>query len=115
MQDPPGVVPRLNASVEMPLGPSDMDRSPLCTAFRSPRTVALVGNGPLDQAQRSEIDSCDVVVRWAVTSSLPDCCPLHLVLFLSACVRYSDQNMTSIHGPFHILAGMYARSKCKYQ
>ncbi|KAK9918770.1 hypothetical protein WJX75_006764 [Coccomyxa subellipsoidea] len=64
LKDPPGVVPRLNASVEIPLGPSDMDRSPLCTAFRSPRTVALVGNGPLDQAQRSEIDSCDVVVRF---------------------------------------------------
>lgn len=96
-------MPRLNASAEMPLGPSDMDRSPLCTAFRSPRTVALVGNGPLDQAQRSEIDSCDVVVRWAVTKSLLDCCPLHFFQLVSdTLIKTCDYAWAISYSSWHV-------------
>lgn len=65
MQEPPGKLPRLNATVQQPLGEYDLERSPLCTAFRQPGVarVAIVGNGPLNEAQRKEIDSFDVVVR----------------------------------------------------
>ena len=65
MQEPPGKLPRLNATVHQPLGEYDPERSPLCVAFRQPgvRKVAIVGNGPLNDAQRKEIDSFDVVVR----------------------------------------------------
>lgn len=61
-------VPRLDATVEQPLGPKDTQSSPLCNAFirdSVPRTVALVGNGPLSQDQRIDIDGCDLVVRCA--------------------------------------------------
>ncbi len=70
LQDAPGIVPRLNASVEQPLGPHDVEQSPLCSAFRAPgaKTVAIVGNGPLDSAQRRDIDACTLVVRCGTTS-----------------------------------------------
>lgn len=65
MQEPPGKLPRLNATVQQPLGVYDPEHSPLCAAFRQPgvEKVAIVGNGPLNEAQRKEIDSFDVVVR----------------------------------------------------
>ncbi len=64
-QDPPGKVPRINATVGEPLGARDPEHSPLCRAFQAPRvrSVAIVGNGPLNDAQRKEIDTFDVVVR----------------------------------------------------
>ncbi|CAL8471675.1 g11217 [Coccomyxa elongata] len=66
LQEARGMVPRLNASVGQPFGPHDLEQSPLCSAFRAPgtKTVAIVGNGPLDHAQRRDIDACDVVVRF---------------------------------------------------
>lgn len=69
LQEARGLVPRLNASVEQPFGPHDIELSPLCAAFRTPgvKTVAIVGNGPLDHAQRKDIDACNVVVRCAKT------------------------------------------------
>lgn len=47
------------------MGEHDPEHSPLCTAFREPgvKAVAIVGNGPLNDAQRKEIDTFDVVVR----------------------------------------------------
>ncbi|BDA47061.1 hypothetical protein COCOBI_09-5160 [Coccomyxa sp. Obi] len=66
MQEARGMVPRLNTSVGQPLGPHDVEQSPLCSAFRAPgtKTVAIVGNGPLDSAQRRDIDACNLVVRF---------------------------------------------------
>ncbi|CAL5224360.1 g7034 [Coccomyxa viridis] len=66
VNEPPGKLPRLNATVQQPLGEYDPEHSPLCAAFRQPgvRKVAVVGNGPLNDAQRKEIDSFDVVVRF---------------------------------------------------
>ena len=64
-QEPPGKVPRIDATVGEPLGAHDPKHSPLCRAFQAPgvRSVAVVGNGPLNDAQRKEIDTFDVVVR----------------------------------------------------
>ncbi|CAK0785519.1 hypothetical protein CVIRNUC_008729 [Coccomyxa viridis] len=66
LDDPPGKVPRINATVGEPLGARDPEHSPLCRAFQAPRvrSVAIVGNGPLNDAQRKEIDTFDVVVRF---------------------------------------------------
>ena len=68
LQEPPGKLPRLNATVQEPLGEHDPEHSPLCGAFRQPGVakVAIIGNGPLDDAQRKEIDTFDVVVRCSV-------------------------------------------------
>ena len=65
LQEPQGKLPRINATIENPLGEHDPENSPLCTAFREPgvKAVAIVGNGPLNDAQRKEIDTFDVVVR----------------------------------------------------
>ena len=64
-------MPRINATVGEPLGPHDPEHSPLCRAFQAPgvRSVAIVGNGPLNDAQRKEIDTFDVVVRSAPAAS----------------------------------------------
>ena len=63
-------MPRINATVGEPLGPHDPEHSPLCRAFQAPgvRSVAVVGNGPLNDAQRKEIDTFDVVVRSGTCS-----------------------------------------------
>ena len=60
-------MPRVNATVQGPLGNPEVEQNPLCASFRQPgmRTVAIVGNGPLNDAQRREIDTFDVVVRCA--------------------------------------------------
>ena len=58
-------MPRIDATVQAPLGSPEVEQNPLCASFRQPgmRTMAIVGNGPLDDAQRREIDTFDVVVR----------------------------------------------------
>ena len=58
-------MPRVNATVQGPLGNPEAEQNPLCASFRQQgmRTVAIVGNGPLNDAQRREIDTFDVVVR----------------------------------------------------
>ena len=65
LQEPQGKLPRVNATIDAPLGMHDPENSPLCTAFREPgvKAVAIVGNGPLNDAQRKEINTFDVVVR----------------------------------------------------
>lgn len=84
LQEPLGNLPRINATMQEPLGRRDPEHSPLCAAFRQPgvSSVAVVGNGPLDEAQRKEIDTFDVVVRWA-----PLCMHLtfHVSLSLHVC------------------------------
>ena len=68
-------MPRINATVGDPLGAHDPEHSPLCRAFRAPgvTSVAVVGNGPLNDAQRKEIDTFDVVVRSAPAASHVAC------------------------------------------
>lgn len=61
-------VPVLKSTDALPLGlTEEAADSPLCAPFRaSPGdnlTVAVVGNGPLNEAQRREIDAYDIVVR----------------------------------------------------
>ena len=56
---------RLLTDVEHPLGMGGAEDNPLCAAFRGRqiRSVAVVGNGPIDEAQRQEINTFDMVVR----------------------------------------------------
>jgi hypothetical protein len=56
----------LRPTPEAPFGPEAEGTNPLCAPFRMqmPRTVAVVGNGPLTEPQRREIEACDVVVRY---------------------------------------------------
>ncbi len=60
-----GTVPSLAATVAEPLGPRDAESNPLCGAFRAVPggRVAIVGNGPLNEAHRKEVNTFDVVVR----------------------------------------------------
>lgn len=55
----------MDTSLEHPLGKGNAADSPLCSAFRGGgvRALAVVGNGPIDEAQRREIDTFDLVVR----------------------------------------------------
>ncbi len=59
---------RLVTDVEHPLGRGGPEENPLCAAFRGSqiRSLAVVGNGPIDEAQRQEIDTFDMVVRCAL-------------------------------------------------
>ena len=58
---------RLNNSIEHPLGVGGMDSNPLCIPFRGAklRALAVVGNGPIDEKQRREISTFDLVIRCA--------------------------------------------------
>ena len=66
-QAPPGGAIRLNNSMEHPLGAGGVDSNPLCIPFRGVklRTLAIVGNGPIDETQRREINVYDLVIRCA--------------------------------------------------
>ena len=61
----------LEATAAAPLGPPAADGNPLCTALRGPRvrSIAVVGNGPLDEDARRDIGTADVVVRHALSAS----------------------------------------------
>lgn len=63
---------RLVTDVEHPLGRGGPEENPLCAAFRGSqiRSLAVVGNGPIDEAQRQEIDTFDMVVRCAPSAAL---------------------------------------------
>jgi len=62
----PGRCAFLAASADEPLGPPAGEGNPLCTPLRRPgvRSVAVVGNGPLDEAARRGVGAADVVVRF---------------------------------------------------
>lgn len=64
MQQSPGVVSRLDSSVENPLGSEEASKSLLCAPFwPGTKHVGIVGNGPLKAQDRLEIADMDVVVR----------------------------------------------------
>jgi hypothetical protein len=62
----------LRPTPEAPFGPEAEGTNPLCAPFRiqMPATVAIVGNGPLTEPQRREIEACDLVVRYRVFFTL---------------------------------------------
>jgi len=62
----PGRCAFLAASADEPLGPPAGAGNPLCTPLRRPgvRSVAVVGNGPLDEAARRGVGAADIVVRF---------------------------------------------------
>ncbi|KAK9843669.1 hypothetical protein WJX81_001900 [Elliptochloris bilobata] len=62
----PNTCTALESNATAPLGPPEPERNPLCGALVQPgvRTVAVVGNGPLDEAARMGIAAADVVVRF---------------------------------------------------
>jgi hypothetical protein len=63
--------------VEHPLGLGGRESNPLCAPFwggAPVRSLAVVGNGPIDEAQRQEINTFDLVVRCC-------CCTLSVFTF----------------------------------
>ena len=62
---------RLVTDVEHPLGRGGAEENPLCAAFRGSQlsSLAVVGNGPIGDIQRKEIDTFDMVIRCARSNS----------------------------------------------
>ena len=62
----PGVCTSLESNASAPLGPPDPEHNPLCGPLARPgvRRVAVVGNGPLDEAARAGVAAADLVVRF---------------------------------------------------
>lgn len=67
--EPRGVIDRVVASAELPFGPTD-PHNPLCKPLWDRRRVAVVGNGPLSDADREDIGACDGVVRFNLLNNL---------------------------------------------
>ena len=64
LQENEGKVEKLQVTEEKPFGDRSGD-NPLCRQFQGDnvRNIAVVGNGPLGDDQRAEIEASDVVVR----------------------------------------------------
>lgn len=62
----PSVCTSLDSNASAPLGPPERERNPLCGPLARPgvRKVAIVGNGPLDEAARAGVAAADLVVRF---------------------------------------------------
>ena len=62
----PSVCTSLESNASAPLGSPDPKHNPLCGPLARPgvRRVAIVGNGPLDEAARAGVEAADLVVRF---------------------------------------------------
>lgn len=68
VQEAPGNITKAAATKQLPFGNGTAD-NPACQHFHGKRTIAIVGNGPLSDAQREEIETLDIIVRYAFCMS----------------------------------------------
>jgi hypothetical protein len=69
IEEPRGAIDRVEASVDLPFGPSSK-ANPLCKPLWGKHRVAIVGNGPLSDSDRKDIQTSNVIVRFNLLNNL---------------------------------------------